>query len=500
MADSRSDAPGSPGGRAGEPIGVDVAVIGAGPAGLAAAVAAAGRGANVALLDLGPAPGGQYWRHPPADPADPGKGLYHRWPTFRRLAAAVDAYRAAGRCRYLPEHAVWSMTGRGPFTVCATAGERERAPVTVRAAAVVVATGAYDRPLPFPGWDLPGVMSAGAAQALVKGSRQLPGRRVLVAGTGPFLLPVAAGLLALGADVLGVAEANDPFGYLRHPGRTAAAWRKWPEAAGYARRLARCRVPLWRRRAVVEAVGDDRLRAVRIAPLDADWAPAGAESRVVETDVLAVGYGFVPNIDLLTAAGCESRRDAHGSLVAVVSENQQTSVPGIFAAGETTGVGGADLALIEGEIAGRAAAGRGERLPPRSSLARSRQRLRRFAGLLDAVHPVGAAWPGWLTEDTTICRCEEVTVAAMRERLADLDDADPRTVKLLTRAGMGWCQGRMCAPAVRTLHGQPAAGAPAAVERRPLAQPVTLAALAALDTETGQAGEPRTEPPLDSAG
>lgn len=459
---------------------VDVAVVGAGPAGLAATVAAAERGATVALLDLNAAAGGQYWRHPPdaVEPAHPS--LYHGWSTFRRLEAAIRGYQADGRCRYLPEHSVWSIRGAGPFQVHATAGERERTQVTIAASAVVVATGAYDRPLPFPGWELPGVLSAGAAQALAKGSGALPGRRVLVAGTGPFLLPVATGLLRLGAEVPAVVEANDPAGYLASPGQALGAWRKWPEAAGYARTLLRHRVRVYRRRAVTEAFGDERLRGVRIARVDRDWRPVPGSEITVDCDVLAVGYGFVPNVDLLTALGCLTARDRHGSLVVQASAEQETSVPGVFTAGETTGVGGAELALAEGELAGAAAANRAGRSGAASSGAlRRRDRQRRFAELLDRVHPVGAGWPGWLTDDTLICRCEEVTVAVLRGRLAGLA-TDPRTAKLLSRVGMGWCQGRVCAAAVRALC-PPGSPDPTSVEHRPLALPVPLAALASLD-------------------
>lgn len=463
------------------PTDVDVAVVGAGPAGLAATVAAAERGATVALLDLNPALGGQYWRHPPEAALAPEASLYHDWSIFQRLADAVAGYRASGRCQYLPEHSVWSIGGPGPFSVYATAGERERSAATITAQAVVVATGAYDRALPFPGWDLPGVMSAGAAQALAKGARTLPGRRVVVAGTGPFLLPVATGLLSLGGEIAAVIEANDPLRYLAVPERTARSWRKWPEAAGYLRTLLHHRVPLRRRQAVIEAFGDDRLRGVRICRLDENWRPVGKPTQTLSCDVLAVGYGFVPNVDLLAALGCEVGRDPHGSLVARVADDQETSVSGVFAAGETTGVGGAQLALAEGELAGAAAASRvGRAGPAHPDARRRRERHRRFAELLDLVHPIGTAWPEWLTDDTLVCRCEEVPVGALRKKSIGLAVPDLRTAKLLTRVGMGWCQGRVCGPAVRALCGPTGPGL-TSVERRTLAQPVPLGVLASLD-------------------
>ena len=238
-------------------------------------------------------------------------------------------------------------------------GERDYAGVLARA--VVVATGAYDLQLPVPGWTLPGVMAAGAAQSLLKSSGVTAGRRVVVAGTGPFLLPVAAGLAEAGAQVVAVAEAGQPLDYLRHPAGLAASWRKLPEAGGYLARLARHRVPVLRRHAVIAAHGDGRLESVTLARLDQAWRPVPGTERTLAADVLAAGYGFVPQVELLGEAGAQLADGAPlapgaPAAVAVAGPDQQTTVPGLFAAGETTGVGGSDLARLEGEIAGRAAA------------------------------------------------------------------------------------------------------------------------------------------------
>src|SRR5829696_989899 len=185
----------------------DVAVVGGGPAGLAAAAAAAAAGCRVALLDSGSRVGGQYWRHPPAGPdAD----LHHDLATFERLAGALGAVEV------LTGHDVWTVQRDDPdFVIRTTDGERDRA---LRARHVVLAPGAYDRQIPFPGWDLPGVMTAGGVQALLKGHGVVAGQRVLVAGTGPFLLPVATGLAASGASVVGVHEAASALAWLREPG------------------------------------------------------------------------------------------------------------------------------------------------------------------------------------------------------------------------------------------------------------------------------------------
>ena len=219
-------------------------------------------------------------------------------------------------------------------------------PSRLRAGAIVLATGAYDRPLAFPGWTLPGVMTAGGAQALSKGQGVLPGRRVLLAGAGPFLLPVAAQLEAGGAEVVAVAEATRRRDWLRagprmasHPGRLV----------DYARYRTKVRKVAWGH-VIVRAEGDDRVRSATIAAADADWAPSGRE-RTFEVDAVCTAYGFLPSVELARALGCELREDGVEH-----DDDMRTSVPGVFVAGEASGVGGADLAVVEGELAGYAAA------------------------------------------------------------------------------------------------------------------------------------------------
>jgi thioredoxin reductase len=604
-------------GRGPELASCDVAIIGAGPAGLTAAVAAADSGCTVQVLDLGERPGGQYWRWGPAT-AD-GR-FHHGWAAFTQLRDRFAAHQASGRISYRPGHAVFQVepplraagseaatagapvagtgtaaasatgavtpdgdtpatgaaapgAGAGPagpaeasFRIHAVNGDRERGYTGVQARAVVVATGAYDLQLPVPGWTLPGVMAAGAAQAMLKSSGVAAGRRIVVAGTGPFLLPVAAGLAEAGARVVAVAEAGQPLDYLRYPPRLARSWRKLPEAGGYLSVLARHRIPVLRRHAAIAAHGDGRLESVTLARLDRQWRPVAGTERVVAADVLAAGYGFMPQVELLGEAGAElastaltsaglagrglTRRGSPGqptagadAAVAVVAPDQQTTVPGLFAAGETTGVGGADLARIEGEIAGRAAARYTGRAvaPPARAIVAGRGALRQFAAVMHTVHAVQPGWASWPGEDTIVCRCEEVTLGRMRGA-AGLGADDARSIKLLARPGMGWCQGRICGPVVDALlaagldpvpagpagpgagSAEPAAADPARASAagragprrddagqdavrapsRPLAQPVplgVLAQLAGLDepAAASAAGPPESTPGEGSA-
>lgn len=424
---------------------VDIAVLGAGPAGLAAAAAAHRTGARVTVIDSAPRPGGQYWRHR-AGEAGP------RTP--------VD---------FRPNHAIWHVerTDDG-FTTHTTGGE-------VRSRAVIVATGAFDRQVPWVGWTLPGVYTAGGAQALLKGHGVVVGDRVVVAGTGPFLLPVATGLAAAGARVLGVFEAGSPLGFARHPATVLRNTAKLAEGAGYLRQLRRHRIPFHTRQTVVAVHGDHRVEAVTVATLDRAWRVR--ERREIECDAVAIGYGFTPQLEIPLQLGCATHLDLDGSLVATADHEQRASVPGVYLAGEVCGVGGAQLSLVEGELAGLYAAGA---VPP-PSLPRRRAAHRAFAAAMHRTYPVPPGWQTWLDDDTLVCRCEEVPVREVRRVVEDLGATDPRAVKLLARPGMGLCQGRVCGYATACLA---ARDRPVTAEdlrglaARPIAQPITLGSLA----------------------
>ena len=464
---------------------IEVLVIGAGPAGLAAARAARERGASVTLLDSSDQLGGQFWRHlPDTRPAAREGILHHGWRTFRGLS---DALESDDGCRIIRSAQVWAIetSPGGPGTVHVVVGESDgvgRERLAFSPGAMILATGAHDRILPFPGWDLPGVFSGGAAQALAKGERLAVGRRVIVAGAGPFLLPVAASLARTGSNVLGVFEANRApallRGWLPRPWELLPVAGKGVELAGYLAGHLRHRIPYRLGRMVVAAHGTDRLEAVTLAAVAADWAPINGTERTVEVDAVCVSHGFTPRLELAIAAGCAltARRFVR------VDDGQQTSVPGVYAAGEIIGIGGADLAMAEGAIAGHVAAGGAVADDRLRRAVRRRRTFRGFAARIEAAHGIRSGWPEMLTPDTVVCRCEEVSFGTLCATAESTGSRSLRALKLSTRAGLGICQGRVCGRSVEelldTLVGEGGLGDGVTTDRRPIAVPIRLGELA----------------------
>ncbi|MEW2044800.1 NAD(P)/FAD-dependent oxidoreductase [Streptomyces sp. NPDC005476] len=463
-----------------------LAVIGAGPAGLAAALAAASRGVRVVLIDSAAEAGGQFYRQPaPGLGARRPQALHHQRRTWERLRAGLDTHLAADRVTHLSDRHVWCVERESTgFTVHALVGPEQERSVAVRADGVLLATGGYEKVLPFPGWTLPGVVTAGGAQALLKGGLVLPGRTAVVAGTGPLLLPVATGLSAAGARVAALVESTAPGAFVRHTRLWSTAPAKLTEGVVHATRLLRHRVSVLTRHTVSEAHGTERLESVTVTALDAEGRPVPGTERRIACDTLAVGHGMLPHTDLADGLGC--RLD--GPRV-YADDEQRTDVPGVWAAGETTGIGGAALSLAEGHIAGRSAAARlaGGVPDPRewAPAARARTRSRSFFAALESAYATRPVrWTEQVTDETVVCRCEEVTAGAVREAVGTLGAGDLRTVKLLTRAGMGWCQGRMCEPGVAGV-----AGCELVPARRMLARPVPLGVLAASAEHTATPGQ-----------
>lgn len=342
-------------------MGFDVMVVGAGPAGLAAARAARAKGESVVLVDDNPGLGGQIWR---------GREDLRVDGVELRLGEMVTEWR--GQARRL-----------------------------------ILACGARELLLPFPGWTLPHVVGAGGLQALVKQGLEVRGKRVVVCGSGPLLLAVATNLRKAGAEVVLIAE-QAPWGKLLSFG--LGLWR-WPgkigEAVGYASSV--YRAGLW--------------------PVEA-W-PGGvtmSDGRRVACDYVACGFGLAPNVELARLLGCRVEKG-----FVVVDAWQRTNVEGVFAVGEMTGIGGVDKAEAEGRAAG--------------AQERVSQDWSNFVAALERTFALRPELRELVKEDTIVCRCEDVRWG----RIAGM--SGKREAKLQARCGMGPCQGRVCGPALEWLCG-----------------------------------------------
>jgi NADPH-dependent 2,4-dienoyl-CoA reductase/sulfur reductase-like enzyme len=423
----------------------DAAVVGAGPAGLAAAEMAARCGAKVVVLDLFAAAGGQYHMQPPA--RLPSLYASHQARSGRE---ALRACELAGVRILTGAEVFWVEPG---FRVLARRGGEA---IRVDSAKLIVATGASERVLPFKGWTLPGVITAGAAQRLVKTAGTPPGRRIVLAGSGPFLLAVAATFASAGIGLTAYVEAA-------RPGKRAVELlARFPERAGEAAMLALGVAKTGGRRLVghivTEALGDRRVEAVRVAPIGPDGAIRDHESEMIaDVDALCVGYGFRPAVEITSVLGADHVYDERLGGWACLADPTTggTRVPGLHAAGEVTGLAGAQAARLSGILAGSSAArGLGLREPPftipASRLMRRLTRARRFAANLAELFPLPDVLLDRLDNDEVVCRCEDVTKGALLA--ASHEGArDALSAKMWTRAGMGPCQGRICGQAVASL-------------------------------------------------
>ena len=388
----------------------DVAVVGAGPAGIAAALAAADSGRTIGLIDDNPTAGGQIWR-----------GAYN---SARPSAAASWFDR-------LNKSAVQIVRGARVFHAAAgeLAAESDDSVIQISYGKLILATGARELFLPFPGWTLPNVMGAGGLQAFVKSGLEISGKRIVVAGTGPLLLAVAAYASKCGAKVIGICEQTTRPKMARFGLKMMLIPDKAAEALRFAYNLRS--IPHWTDCWPVAAFGNRRLETVRIS--------RQGQTSEIACDYLACGFHLIPNLELPRMCGCRLRE----SFVAV-DEYQQTSVSGIFCAGEPTGIGGLELALVEGEIAGYAATNWEDRA---KHLFAKRARHQKVVRILQDAFPLRPELKNLARPDTLVCRCEDVP----HERLCE--HASWRAAKLHARCGMGPCQGRICAPAAEFLFG-----------------------------------------------
>ena len=426
---------------------IDCVIIGAGPAGMEAAITASAFGVQVVLIDSAPKPGGQYFKQAPSqfqveqnDPVhDKAKIL------FRKLAeSSVTVYQntLVWGIFESPIPGMWHLTLKGPD-----------APLRLDARTIILATGAYDSSIPFPGWDLPGVITAGAALTLVKNQHVLPGKKILLSGTGPLQLAAAATLHEGGADLFGVLESAQrlvPRG-IRYLPAVWGQWARMKEGAGYIKSLVSGKIPYKVGWTVVEARGEDRVREAVIARLGRDGKIIADSRQTIAVDSIVLGFSLTPSTEFCRLLDCEmTYLKGRGGYVPRRNELLETSVPEVYAAGDCAGIGGAGMSMIEGRIAGAAVSNKLGKISDtvlqeqiRKDLA-LRAREEKFAQLLgDLFSPTDDLYR-LAREDTIICRCEQITLKEVREAIS-FGAQSVGDVKSLTRSGMGNCQGRTCA-------------------------------------------------------
>ncbi len=387
-----------------------IVVVGAGPAGIAAAVTAAENGADVCLLDENPQAGGQIWRQG-VQPAIP---------------KAAQAWLKRLHAQKIESH--FGLTVLGAEAGMVTAWTAGTGTQKFGYDALVLATGARELFLPFPGWTLPNVMGCGGAQAMLKAGWPVKGLRLVVAGSGPLLLAVASAFKDKGATVVGIVEQADAgslirfgAGLLHHPEKILEGmqygWNCLPTLM---------KPGSWIR----EARGGQELKSVVATNGHKEWE--------WECDVVACGFGLIPNTELAESLGCTLENGR-----VKVDAEQRTSQANIYSVGESTGIGGENVALLEGEIASLSLLKSSARLEK----IQSRQGWNAFQHDLEKCFRLRPEVLRLAAPDTVVCRCEDVTFGSLKAL------PDQRTAKLYTRCGMGPCQGRVCGPACHALFG-----------------------------------------------
>lgn len=434
----------------------ELAVIGAGPAGEEAAIVASQAGVKTVIIDGYPQPGGQYFKAMPSG-----------FSVAERHAAEKEGDDLAKRLAASPVTRLWNTLVWGIFDD----GEKGEewlltlygpdAPKEIRARTLILANGAYETPVAFPGWTLPGVINCGAALILVKTQRVAPGKRALVTGTGPLLLSAAAHLIAAGVEVAAVCENSRlfPKGLVYIP-TMLGQWGRLVEGVKYFSAMLKGRTPYKTGWSVIEARGKDHVEEAVIAKLDGNGVPIPGTKKTLAVDTIVCGFGLTPNTDLARMIGCKLEyKPERGGWIPVRDEMLQTSLDGVYVAGDGGGIGGAENSRLEGRIAGMAVAQKtghlnsevAEKLYAGMKPALAQQR--RFGRLLGDLFTPKPGLVSLCTDDTIICRCEEIN---KKEIITAIDAGCESVVwvKRQTRSGMGMCQGRSCSRQIAHLIAQ----------------------------------------------
>lgn len=467
-------------------------IVGAGPAGIMAAYTAAMAGVDVTIIDNNPQPGGQYYRQSPPEFNFPNM--------IDSISSRVDGPEVLSKLANKKIRTFYSAQVWGVHEGNKLLFADEKQSYILPTDQVIIATGAYDRPMAFPGWTLPGVLGAGATLRMVKTQWVLPGKRVLLAGTGPLQLALADLLLKKGAEVVCIAEAANPF---TKPGQLPNFWGNWDrliEGLQYFSTLFKHKVKTYYDHAIIKATGSDHVERATIAKLDKNGDPIPGTEKEYEVDAVCLGYGLIPAFQLAASFNCQLSFDPRINwFTPKHDQTMATTTPNVFVAGDLTAIAGSKAALLEGEIAGlnaihKLGAITDQELSERSSkVSKKLKKINRLANALQVLYKIRPELSKLAKDDTLICRCEEVPLSSIKEAIAN-GGADLHQVKLATRSGMGYCQGRFCsalvAPLIAEATGTPLSEMVPFTVRSPI-HPLTMEMLASgFNPETEVENEP----------
>lgn len=427
-----------------------VLIVGMGPAGMAAAIELAGMGVHTAVVDENPKAGGQIYRQPSGGflLTDLGfLGLKHT--AGRKLVEGFESVR--GKVTILNDTYVWGFFDPDKLSVLSE-GQHD----LMTFDKLLLAEGAAERCVPFPGWTLPGIMTLGGLQKLVVQDRVLPGHRFLLAGSNPLLFPVAKSLLDAGGEIVAFCDATKIKDHMRMIPQLLRRKSMVHEAAAYVFPVFKASLPTYRPYAVVAGQGTDRVEEVTIAKLDKGWKPIPGTEKRFKVDIVGLNYGYLPSSRLARLCGCAHVYDPIQICWKPETDRfMRSSIPRIYVAGDSAGIAGAEIAEVQGRIAAIHIAAELGRLSPRDLEARlrildkARTRLEDYASVLNTVYTLRPGLYRAMDKKTIVCRCEQLTV---EEVLAGIEWGYRNINEIKrTRVGMGFCQGRTCESATAQL-------------------------------------------------
>jgi NADPH-dependent 2,4-dienoyl-CoA reductase/sulfur reductase-like enzyme len=430
----------------------DLAIIGAGPGGMDAALAASQSGLKTVVIDSYPQPGGQYFMQTPM-----------KFEAEKETESEIEGKEIVEKfnknivTKYL-NALTWAIFKEEDKSGWLIALYGSTCPNYIRSKFLILANGAYDTPVAFPGWTMPGVITCGAALILLKTQRIVPGHRALITGTGPLLLSVAAHLIDAGVEVVAVCESSRLFPRGLRYGITMLGHKhRLFEGAGYLKKIIASKTPYIMGSSIVRAQGKDKVESAEISRIDQNGSPIKGSEEQFDVDLVISGYSLTPNTGLARMIGCKmDYLPGKGGWVPQRDEYFQSSIPGVYIIGDGAGIGGAENARLEGQLAAISVALENGNLT--SSQADIKYKLlkpklanqHRFGHVLEDLFSPKSGLIDLATDDTIICRCEEITVGEVKAAVSQ----GARTiaeVKMITRVGMGNCQGRMCEHSVTGL-------------------------------------------------